>query len=93
MSEYNKAYIDGLNSDMKRLINLVSEEDRLVMKLGNAEFVGDSYNGRCGLCYRFLNTDKLIMISEASSGSSVYKLLTCESCAKKLIKEFMTKYV
>ena len=82
---------EGLNNDLKRLLKLGTLKDQLDSKIANAEFVRDGYNGRCSICYKDLSKDKLLMISDAESIGTRYKMFLCQKCASDLIKDYQNK--
>lgn len=91
--EIDAEFVAGLNSDLTRLLSKARVQQRLDMKLYNAEFVLGGCKGTCGSCFKELKDAKLMMVSEAQSVSNErYRYYTCEDCAKKLIKEFQEQY-
>ena len=92
--ELNEPFIMGLNQDIKRLLSYGTEQDRLNYKLNNAEVAWGGYNGTCAYCFKKLNNEQAVMISDAiDMAGNTYKQFSCLDCAGDRLNDFRKRFV
>lgn len=88
--ELNNEFVNGLNNDLRNLLKGKSEQRLFDIKLHRAEFVLGGCNGTCSSCFKELQHEQIIMVSEALNLTNTkYRVLNCIDCAKEQIKDLM----